>query len=623
MKNLILILLSFILCANTIHAQEYEGSNLPTIPMAKEGYSSELRMNVKELYFVLQVDNTVKHGKYMIYTTFDSLLVEGNFKSNKRTGDWKYWYSDAPYGLKSSGSYTAGEKSGEWTEYYNTSSATKKATVHYSINSSTASGVNYFQSSAIESEGDYLVSGANLFENGSWKYYYPNRKLLSEGTKKYLSSVGSSVNTGKWTYYNKNGDIDYTEEYNANGKLDGEKIFYENGVVAKTEIYANGTLTMVIDKYTDQKEKLEKLGQKAAIYETGLPKIYSNEVKNLISEIAAYNATEKTEAKFKTGETLEAKLTFVTDNYETIKNQSEKIQQYFTLMETSFKQKFPKIYDVEVKPFENNIATYKECTTVKQMIDQGNELFSKMENLNNKFTNLTSFENDIETKIKPLADSYNNTFPLIYESEIQTFLSEIKSAKTIENIDSRIEKTEQIILTIDSLNTSFNKLVELDVALTSELVIVETYKNLYNAIYTKDKNLIEKAVTDFAESNSIVNKLKTGTSLVNYLGRLKASHERMQQQTNEIKEKADNFELLFKDDKDNKYVYKRGLRLYEVYMQAYDKQAASTLRESVGRQIMTMLDQLIALKEKDNTELNEALKYTQTPEEMKKAFGFE
>ena len=72
--------------------------------------------NLKEKYYVLKSDNTIKQGEYAAYSLFwGGLLFEGFYDHNKKDSLWKYYGFGQKLG--ESGYYKDDNKTGVWTAY--------------------------------------------------------------------------------------------------------------------------------------------------------------------------------------------------------------------------------------------------------------------------------------------------------------------------------------------------------------------------------------------------------------------------------------------------------------------------------------------------------------------------
>lgn len=100
----------------------------------------------------------------------------------------------------------------------------------------------YNDNGLLISEG--IVDEAGRF-NGKWKDYYPDKKILAEG------SYADSRRTGLWKFYNTQSKVEQTGYYN-NGRPDGLwKWYYENGSVLREEEYFQGQRDGAFTEYSE------------------------------------------------------------------------------------------------------------------------------------------------------------------------------------------------------------------------------------------------------------------------------------------------------------------------------------------------------------------------------------
>jgi len=82
--------------------------------------------------------------------------------------------------------------------------------------------------------------------NGKWKNFYPDGKILSEGT------YTDNRRTGTWKFYNASSKLEQTGSYN-NGRPDGLwKWYYDNGAVLREEEYFQGERDGIYVEYSSE-----------------------------------------------------------------------------------------------------------------------------------------------------------------------------------------------------------------------------------------------------------------------------------------------------------------------------------------------------------------------------------
>ena len=88
--------------------------------------------------------------------------------------------------------------------------------------------------------GEGIIDEAGI-RDGSWKEYYPNSTLKSEGV------YDNGKRIGEWKFYHPNGQLEQIGSYNKDGKEDGPWTWYfATGDLLREENYFNG----MIDGYS-------------------------------------------------------------------------------------------------------------------------------------------------------------------------------------------------------------------------------------------------------------------------------------------------------------------------------------------------------------------------------------
>ncbi|MBP1674778.1 MAG: hypothetical protein H6Q24_916, partial [Bacteroidetes bacterium] len=113
----------------------------------------------------------------------------------------------------------------------------------YSKDGKVSNSFIYNDNGLLLSEGIVDESGNS---NGKWKNYYPDGKIMAEGT--YTDSRRS----GTWKFYNSSSKLEQTGSYN-NGRPDGLwKWYYDNGAVLREEEYFQGERDGIYIEYSPE-----------------------------------------------------------------------------------------------------------------------------------------------------------------------------------------------------------------------------------------------------------------------------------------------------------------------------------------------------------------------------------
>ena len=100
MKNIIIVMLV--------------GFSFTLIGQETKKIINKLSSNEKEIYYVLQTDKSIKHGKYKLFYR-NKLKLSGTYSNNQKNGLWTM-YSDNG-NIKWEGAYKGGLKNGLWTTF--------------------------------------------------------------------------------------------------------------------------------------------------------------------------------------------------------------------------------------------------------------------------------------------------------------------------------------------------------------------------------------------------------------------------------------------------------------------------------------------------------------------------
>lgn len=209
--------------------------------------SGEFRITDKDRRsLVVTLNNGLIDGKYSEYYADGSIFTTGRYSDGKREGEWKIYTEDGRvwktynykndllngehviYHTKTSipetkGSYVNGEKDGVWENFYLSGKRRMRGTyveglknglfTEWYESGTEKSRTNYVNDMMSGKMTVYYETGAVLYEadmndrNGEIKGYYRNGTLSFEGKMK------DGRRTGKWTFYDKSGNVQTQRNY--------------------------------------------------------------------------------------------------------------------------------------------------------------------------------------------------------------------------------------------------------------------------------------------------------------------------------------------------------------------------------------------------------------------------
>jgi len=119
-------------------------------------------ITIKEKYYVLKSDNSIKHGEYKRYNIINTLEESGFYNMGVKDSTWKTYIVGKYVG--SIGSYKNGKKNGEWKYFtnvgtidpdYDRKSPTRLVKSGYYVNDSMVGVWSYYMKGVLEQQYDH------------------------------------------------------------------------------------------------------------------------------------------------------------------------------------------------------------------------------------------------------------------------------------------------------------------------------------------------------------------------------------------------------------------------------------------------------------------------------------
>lgn len=176
-------------------------------------------------------DSLVKNGNYTSYDINDNILIDGYFKNNEKTGEWKEYFQYPE--IKSIKNYKHGLLNGTYEEYYNNGQV--RAIGEYKDNIRRAIWYEYYLIGNLKSRGEYFTDALLIKYDGREKVVFKNKsgavlrlvdytiELLDSLEMKYKNEISFKSNGafsindyfkhGKWEYWNEEGNLIREEIY--------------------------------------------------------------------------------------------------------------------------------------------------------------------------------------------------------------------------------------------------------------------------------------------------------------------------------------------------------------------------------------------------------------------------
>ncbi len=595
--------------------------DIPTSEVEKVVKDPETNFPIKELYYVYSRDKTTRHGRYRALTLKDEIFIQGNYQNGAKQGRWKYKYAEEPYAWKKEGDYDNDAKTGKWIYYYNIAGTHIKETQVFQSDNEVVVE-RFSQGGRLESKGKMVLKKNDLVEDGNWVFYYSNGQKESEGEFIYSDAMGKSIKTGEWKIYSDKGVLKFIEPYNSRGQIHGVRQCYAaNGEFDKNEIYNKGVLEKTEDKFLFQKNSMDSLSRLAEKYQSYFASIYNGEIAKTKQDIVDYEQSAKDNARYKKGETIVEHLKQIVDNYDVINSQDIEIKKQFKIVAAKYNTSFSTVYQSVSDIFGQELADYNKQSTISETNKKGKDLSSKVINLDTCYNFLQKVESAIKNKYLPIENYAQDSFPSIYNGEFQTFRATVEQYHQISSFTEMLAKGDEILKYILKIEIYWKDLKEWNVEMYKRQDVISRYKKEYPSIYENIKPLIDKTLNDYGNIGTLNEKLQSVKTLGNFFMRYETDYDKLENQKKEIIAKHNEFVNLYKPDKANKVVFKRGEELYDMYIEIYYRQAAANTRWNVGEKMKVMLAKLMEFSGKDNTEIIEKLKAAQNPKEYETILG--
>jgi antitoxin component YwqK of YwqJK toxin-antitoxin module len=154
------------------------------------------------------------------------ILLKGNFKQERKDGEWNYYYYTGD--LEKTSNYKNGLLEGPYTYYYDTKMVNVSGNYHLGKKEGKW---NWFTNKGgKDMEGSFV----NDLQDGAWIYYYPT------GQVSYNAFYKEGKKEGKWEYYYKNNHLFKVGTFKNDVKDGLWETWYEDGTLLMTGKYSNG-----------------------------------------------------------------------------------------------------------------------------------------------------------------------------------------------------------------------------------------------------------------------------------------------------------------------------------------------------------------------------------------------
>lgn len=245
------------------------------------------KLQLKEVYKVLDTDTTILDGMYKTYYQNGKIKTIGFYTKGQATDYWEYFYQNG--NVKMEGVINNFFNEGHWIFFYENGIKSMEGMMEKGKKNGFWRFYN--EDGNKKSEG-MIIEGRN---DGEWKYYYEGGGVKGIGnynngigkyTEYYLNGIikmEGNIKMGKsdstWNYYYNSGKIK-ASGIETQGLKEGKwQYFYENGNLANEGNYSKGQSNGIWKYYYEEDGKLNSQGEEIAGQKQGEWKMFYNDGK--------------------------------------------------------------------------------------------------------------------------------------------------------------------------------------------------------------------------------------------------------------------------------------------------------------------------------------------------------
>lgn len=206
-----------------------------------------LDQQVKEKYFVREDNPLILDGAYISYYLNGNIKSKGQYKNNKPSGKWYYYFENEKLKMESD---LSKEKGTYWKYYFENGNVSQEGMLL--DEKKNGFWQFYYESGQLKSKGFYNDGK----REGNWNIYYEDKTLKAQaiyeddiawyrefypsGELKMEGKITSGKSDSTWTHYYRNGNIK-AQGMEDNGLKEGQWVyFHENGKKESEGTYENG-----------------------------------------------------------------------------------------------------------------------------------------------------------------------------------------------------------------------------------------------------------------------------------------------------------------------------------------------------------------------------------------------
>ncbi len=583
--TMIFMLLNIIIC----NAQVLEKSTF---------YENDSNL-LKEKYYVLKSDTSLKDSLYLKYSSDGKLINKGFYNKGDKLGEWVRFFPD--FKIKSSGYYDMNNQYNgcnfhyldngkiDHVDYYIDGIAYNDSLylqqdfiiklfdgMHtsgfdsYEVMSSNfaALEIDKARYDSIDGQDDKFAFGNTIIEQGYfYKEWFPIFKTKREKLIKTNSEINEfSVSLDK-AYFDliMNPIKNLSDSLLTSGDM---KFVLTQAPLIHTEFASTSGLLLELDTIDTMINK--ELQEIDTQYKHKFPEFYAAESNRFIQSQEDYMQEENLQIRISKGSELIKVLEKMNGDFVRLDELNVAIDEKQVKLEKAFKEKYPVDYQVEEETINTEYSEFQASTQLTQKIQLGEKVLEHLKNSYIGFYTVDSMDMVINEDFKPLREGYLQSFPSIYAKEIKPVATEIAELNRTKGLDQKIKTGQQIIDTIGYYTDTYNRFIEIDNALKDRYSVLQTnFKENYRAIYKNEVAHMDNLIKKYQVNNRSESKLVAGNNIMNKIEELDDNYSKIEAQRKEINQRYPAISDKFLNDFPP--IHKNTVRLYDDKKALYEK----------------------------------------------------
>ncbi|MCF8372562.1 MAG: hypothetical protein K9H64_13110 [Bacteroidales bacterium] len=556
--------------------------------------------SVKEEYYTLRSDTSIKDSLYLFYSEEGKLLKKGSYSKGEKIGNWLRFYPNRQ--VESFGYYDNNNQFTGSRLFYDTLGKIEQIDYY-------KEGIAYIDS--LELQQEFISNSSDALRDARFNEYIllqAKYAIFQQQLAHYDSIVeqpeklhfGDRIICDAYFYMGWFQDLKDERDSLLQLKMQLENLpveldpsFFDlqvNPIKTQTDsLLASDSISYVLNrgpllrkeykrkvallrKLETTNARIVKSQNKLEIeFKEKLPVFYQSEIEKLDRIQNEFKSEENLQTKIRLGNELEQLISDIEKRFKTLLELHKSIDEKKKKLK-SYKEKYPVVYKNEEQAIQKEYESFVASTQLQKKIDLGNLVFKHIATSLYNFFCVDSMEILINEQFMPLYESYLKSYPRIQAKELKPISASIAGFNRMNNLEQKKQTGQDILDTIHYFSLSYNRFLEIDTVLDVRFKLVQArFKENYRAIYKSEVSLLAPQIKKYRDNGLSKSKLDDGNEVLDKITKLEEYYADIEAQRKEINTQ---FPLISeKYEKHFPPIYKNTIRLYEVKKENYENTA--------------------------------------------------